>query len=141
MFSMCLKLDCGQSSTNFCFKRCLIVTTRSQQKTVRTLQPFLFAARDHSVPLYISCLFPTHRSQRLVVLTSMATWKCSCSFLSCSASSRQLGQTSPAVSIDSPFRIHVITCRKTSAGRSTRCKRQRANKGSETGTPRLSTIA
>ena len=43
-------------------------------------------------------------------LTSMASWNCSCSFLSSSAWGRLLGHTSPTVNIDSPLRIHANTC-------------------------------
>ena len=42
-------------------------------------------------------------------LTSMATWNCSCSFLSCSASARHPGIVKEAISIASVFWIHRIT--------------------------------
>ena len=45
----------------------------------------------------------------LLWLTSMATWNCSCSFLSCSASARQPGMVKLAISMASVFWIHRIT--------------------------------
>ena len=42
-------------------------------------------------------------------VTSMASWNCSCSRCSCSASDKELALTRLALSIDSPLRIHPRT--------------------------------
>lgn len=42
----------------------------------------------------------------------MASWNCSCSRWSCSASERELALTRLAFSIDSPFRIQPSTCKE-----------------------------
>ena len=49
------------------------------------------------------------RHSEQVPLTSMATWNCSCSFFSCSASCRQPGMVKLAISMASVSLIHRIT--------------------------------